>query len=103
MVAFEAWTVLGALALVFMLTWAVAERRITLMTLLSGVLWAWWGFQATSVRYHREAVTVEESYPALVYVGAFLSLVSFLALVLHRLEQFPPDPETDADTEATTT
>lgn len=105
MVAFEAWAFLGTIALVITLIWAVGERRITLMTLLSAVLWVWWGLQATSISYYRNATEYTESYPVLVYVGAFLGLVSLLALILHRLDQYPPDSEEsrDTDREGTTT
>lgn len=95
MVAFQVWAYVGGLATLFTLIWTVGERRITLMTMTSGVLWAWWGFQATQIRYLRDGTTYEESYQALVYIGGFLSLISLLALVMHRLDKYPPDSETD--------
>lgn len=79
---FLAWAFTGLLALVFMLFWMGAERRVPVTTLPSAFLWLYWGWNAGSVEHGTQEV-VTQSYPALRWFGIFLALVNAMLLVMY--------------------
>lgn len=79
---FLAWAFTGTLALVLMLFWMAAERRVPVTTLPSAFLWLIFSWKATTVEYGTEFV-VTQSYPSLRWLGIFLAFINGMLLLMY--------------------
>lgn len=73
-------TLVVALAAGSTLFWAAFEKRVTMMALLSGVLWAYAGWHADTIQ-RGTATVIAEQTPTLPYLFYFLAAVNLLLLV----------------------
>lgn len=86
---------IGTLALVVALAggatvfWALYEKRVPMMSMLAGVLWAYAGWQADTIK-RGTTVVLSEQTPTLSYVFYFLAAVNLL-LLLFWLYSEPED------------
>lgn len=84
--------VIVALAAITTLFWAVYEKRVVMMTLLSSALWTYAGLNGFAIE-HGTTVVVSESTPMLQYIFFFFAAVNLVLLLFWLWSE----PETRQD------
>lgn len=84
------WLLLVVLSAGATWAWAIREEAIAFMTMVSTATWAMLSLTGATIElYHDDGTMTELSEPAVQYLFAGLSILSFMALVLWYFGQFP--------------